>query len=142
MLALLRRLLGDRVPVHYIGIQAHLSSRDRFSEAGLGRFVREVRELGLVVAVTELDVDDSALPTHPLQRDQLVAATYDRFLRVITTAADIDSVNCWGLSDKSSWLQWHKPRTDGMPQRPLPFDADLKPKAAWDVLKRYLDVAP
>jgi endo-1,4-beta-xylanase len=28
-------------------------------------------------------------------------------------------------------------RRDGMPNRPLPFDADLKPKPLFDVIEQY-----
>jgi endo-1,4-beta-xylanase len=49
---------------------------------------------------------------------------------------------CWGLSDKRSWLNDKFPRPDGLPQRPLPLDADLRPKLMWSAIAGALDSAP
>ena len=37
----------------------------------------------------------------------------------------------WGLADSFSWISGYRPRPDGFPVRPLPFDADCRPKAAY-----------
>jgi endo-1,4-beta-xylanase len=141
MLGLLRRLKERLVPIDYLGLQAHLSGGDRFSSNGLGAFIAEVRSLGIRVLVTELDVNDSMFPARTDERDALVADVYERFLRIALASGEVDSVTTWGLSDDRSWLQWFRPRPDGLPQRPLPFDAMMNPKPAWDVLQRHLEVA-
>ncbi|MBA2246716.1 MAG: endo-1,4-beta-xylanase [Chloroflexia bacterium] len=40
----------------------------------------------------------------------------------------------FGLTDRYTWLQEDYPREDGGERRPLPFDADLRPKPAYDAL--------
>jgi endo-1,4-beta-xylanase len=53
----------------------------------------------------------------------------------------------WGLSDRHSWIvrqetnqaKWRK---DGMLPRPLPFDANLKPKPAFEAMVRAFMHAP
>ena len=43
----------------------------------------------------------------------------------------------WGLSDRYTWVPtWFK-RPDGLPNRPLPLDADLKPKPLFDVIEGF-----
>ena len=43
----------------------------------------------------------------------------------------------WGLSDRYTWVPtWFK-RRDGLPNRPLPLDADLKPKPLFDVIEGF-----
>ncbi len=134
VLHLLRGLKSDGAPIDYLGIQAHLQGRATYSKAKLGAFLANVANLGIRVLITELDVDDRAFPAEPGARDRLVADTYRRFLDVAFDAAPIDMVTCWGLSDRASWPQQQTPRRDGALQRSLPFDKDLRPKAAWQVL--------
>ena len=140
VLALLRRWVESGVPIDYLGVQSHLAGGQSYSDAKLGRFLRDVRALGLSVYITELDVDDRAFPSDFSMRDTAVAGIYERYLDVALGATEIPIVVTWGLTDRTSWLQRYAPRADGMPQRPLPFDAALKPKPAWDVLRRKLGV--
>ena len=48
------------------------------------------------------------------------------------------AVLTWCLSDRDTWLQGFRPRKEGLPQRPLPFDADLNPKPAFFALRDAL----
>ena len=48
----------------------------------------------------------------------------------------------WGLSDRGSWLSPHAPRQDGLPVRPLPLDAQLNRKLAWNAIANAFDNAP
>jgi endo-1,4-beta-xylanase len=47
----------------------------------------------------------------------------------------------WGLSDRSTWLSKHNPRQDGLPVRPLLFDAELQPKPAFAAVWRAFNEA-
>ena len=53
----------------------------------------------------------------------------------------------WELSDRHNWIVRNetnesKWRTDGTRSRPLPFDADLKPKPAFDAIAQAFAHAP
>ena len=92
--------------------------------------------------ITELDADDRALPKDPATRDQAVAKTYESFLSVALAEPAVIAVLTWGLSDRYTYFNKMRPRADGAPARPLPLDADLKLKPAYDALARVFDAAP
>ncbi|MGH7114322.1 MAG: endo-1,4-beta-xylanase, partial [Stellaceae bacterium] len=80
-------------------------------------------------------------------RDQLVADAYRRFLDAALDEPAVKMVVTWGLSDRHSWIvrretnqvKW---RTDGLPSRPLPFDAALHPKPAFAAMAEAFAHAP
>jgi endo-1,4-beta-xylanase len=43
----------------------------------------------------------------------------------------------WGITDRYTWVpMWYK-RKDGLPNRPLPFDANYQPKPLWNVIDYF-----
>jgi endo-1,4-beta-xylanase len=139
ILALLRRFRKKQVPIHALGVQSHLRPHgDPLTWNGLNQFVKEVKKLKPEVYVTELDVDDQAFPADIPERDRLVAEVYRSYLENILRQKSVKAVLTWCLSDRDSWLQGFRPRKDGLPQRPLPFDADLHPKPAFLALRDAL----
>jgi endo-1,4-beta-xylanase len=136
VLRLLRSLRDGQAPIHALGIQSHLKAEADASQwDGLHRFLDQVQTLGLQVFVTELDVDDRALPANVEARDQLVAELYRDYLANVLGHRSVKAVLTWGLTDRDTWLDHSKPRADGLPQRPLPFDAELKPKPAFFAMR-------
>src|SRR5438067_1774180 len=78
VLALLRRMKADKVPLDALGIQSHLHavSKDGFS-GGVRELIHGAKVLGLQVFITELDVNDDAVATADLaERDKIVADVY------------------------------------------------------------------
>jgi endo-1,4-beta-xylanase len=146
LLRLLERLRRDGVPVEALGVQAHLDLGGRpFSASRFGRFLAEVAGLGLEIAITELDVADSAAPSGIARRDLLVADAYARFLDAALAEPAVGLVMTWGLSDRHSWIvrgESGDRRSDGLAPRPLPFDAALAPKPAWHAIARAFEQAP
>ena len=140
LLTLIDALQRDRVPLDGIGLQAHLlaprSGKPQFSTLPL--FLRQLRERGLVIEITELDVSDRELPADIDRRDEQVAATYDAFLAAVLSEPALRQITTWGISDRSSWLQNAFPRSDGLPQRPLPYDNALHPKRALSSIRARL----
>jgi endo-1,4-beta-xylanase len=138
-------LLGKGVPVHALGIQAHLLA-DRFAErfhaAAYRRFLDEVADRGLKILITELDVLDDGLPADIAVRDRGVADVYRRYLDVALDHPAVKALITFGLSDRYTWLQEDLPREDGAARRPLPFDEDLRPKPAYYALAHSLRDAP
>lgn len=135
---LLRWLKRSQAPVQALGIQSHLKGKRRFT--GLKQFLGEVRELGLRVFVTELDVDDEPFPADVATRDQMVAGVYRDYLDTILDERYVEAVLTWGLSDRDSWLRHREKRAAGV-ARPLPFDERLQPKPAFFAMREELKKA-
>lgn len=135
LLALVRSLVEQGVPLHGIGIQAHLDLANGPVDATVLRaFVDAIGALGLTVSITELDVKERDYILPAAQRDRLVAAHVSRFLAGVLPSRTVTSLSCWGLSDRQSWLQvttadqarfpgaWTDGSSPGL-NRGLPFDA-------------------
>jgi endo-1,4-beta-xylanase len=149
LLNLLQRMRQSGTPVDVVGIQAHLSCAGGppFSAPRLRRFLAEIAALGLTIQITELDVTDENAPADAAVRDGLVADTYRRFLDAALDEPAVKMVVTWGLSDRHSWIvrretYQSKWRSDGLVSRPLPFDADLKPKPAFEAMAQAFAHAP
>jgi endo-1,4-beta-xylanase len=144
-LAFVDELLEANVPLHAVGIQAHLRADefpDGFDESAYRMFLAEVADRGLRILYTEVDVLDDGLPPDPDERDQAVADVLDQYLAVALDEPAVASLMTFGLSDRYTWLQEDFPRTDGAARRPLPFDENMKPKPMYEVLRRNLARAP
>lgn len=132
------------VPVRRFGIQAHLVSDHPFDAAKFRRFLRELGQLGVGIAITELDIDDKAFPADPVVRDRGVADFARRFLDVALDEPALLDVVTWGLFDGDTWLNDHPDhrRPDGRRQRPLPLDEAMRPKPFREALIAAFRHAP
>jgi endo-1,4-beta-xylanase len=136
-LKLIRDLLARGVPLHGIGLQGHIRGKYAIDRDGVFDFVSEIRSLGLSVHVTELDVIDYDLPGPIAIRDAIVASRAHDFLEPIFAAARPSAVITWGITDRYTWMpMWYK-RKDGLPNRPLPFDANYRAKPLWSVIDYF-----
>jgi endo-1,4-beta-xylanase len=136
VLDLLRWFRKKNIPLQAVGIQSHLTaSLVPATWKGLNRFFDEVHDLGLEVYVTEMDVEDLELPSDIPTRDRMVAAMYRGYLGDVLHHPAVKAVLTWGFTDKYSWLTRSRhQRPDALPKRPLPFDADLLPKPAFNAI--------
>ncbi|KRE06352.1 hypothetical protein ASE63_24305 [Bosea sp. Root381] len=132
-----RRLKDKGIPVHGIGMQAHLYAENSLDIDGLQAFMVEIGKLGLDVEITELDVIDWKLPADAGTRDRAAASLVGSFLNAIVSVRRPKAIVTWGLSDRYSWIHDTFPRKDKAKARPLPLDADFKPKPMMAVLDRY-----
>jgi endo-1,4-beta-xylanase len=140
-LLVIDRLLAADVPVHALGVQAHLEAGDfaeKFDADGYQQFLAEVAARGLKILITELDVLDDGLPEDTAARDAAVAEAYRLYLDTALVEPAVAAVMTFGLSDRYTWLQEDYPREDRAPRRPLPFDDELRPKPAYDALQEAL----
>jgi endo-1,4-beta-xylanase len=139
ILSLLRRLREQNVPVHAVGIQGHLSETQDFSP--LAGFCKEVRQLGLEVLITELDVREGPWPVDVAARDRVIAAKTKQFLDIIFSVAPPKQILTWGISDRHTWLampQFNPGNLFGRHVRGLPLDENLRRKPMWHVLYERL----
>ncbi len=136
-LKVLDDLLSRNIPVHALGVEAHLewaAVKDQFDPKQHRRFLRTIESMGLKVVITELDVLDVNLPTDPVYRDKCIGETYKRYLGTVLEEPVVEGVISWGLSDKYSWMNTGAEarfnRADGTKQRPLPYDDAMAAKPA------------
>ncbi|GAA3766298.1 endo-1,4-beta-xylanase [Terriglobus aquaticus] len=144
VLRMLRRLKQRNVPIDAVGIQSHISAGTghRYG-ASLQQFILSCREMDLEVFVTELDVDDRELPKQVAERDAGVAEAYRQYLDVVLREPNVRAVLTWGVDDAQSWLSGKRPRADGVPQRPLLWDAQFRPKKAVSAVEQaFVEARP
>lgn len=144
MLAQLDRMLDKGVPIQGIGIESHLRAEQAavLGDACYEAFLGELAKRGMKIFITELDVQDVSLPADCAARDQAVATIYSKFLTATLRQPAVRGVVTWGLADRFSWIADYRPRPDGLPVRPLPFDANYQPKAAYYAIAQSLESAP
>lgn len=136
-LDLVRRLQDRRIPIHAVGFQAHLYAEQAIDSDGVARFVGELRKLGVQAIVTEMDVIDWRLPAPIAQRDAAAGAHVKAFLDAVGAGGAPEAIVTWGITDRYSWIPEHFKRRDGLPNRPLPLDADYRPKPMLDAIERF-----
>ncbi len=131
------------IPVDGVGVQAHLNLSAPFSAEKFRAFLAAIAQMGFIIHVTELDVDDRAMAGDAAERDQAVAGLTRRFLDVALDEGNVRQILCWGLSDKYSWLNGApaRRRADGLPQRPLPFDDQWREKPMLEAIGAAMDGA-
>jgi endo-1,4-beta-xylanase len=146
VLALLRRMKADKVPLDALGIQSHLHA---VSSGAFNKGVRELMDgakaLGLQVFVTELDVNDDAVATPDMaERDRTVADVYGSYLTAALDGPELRAVLTWGTSDRNTWLnhgtKFRKRHPERL-QRPLPFGPDNEPTPAFFAMREAFDKA-
>jgi endo-1,4-beta-xylanase len=141
VLTLLRSLLERGAPVDGLGIQSHLTAGHAYGP-GVRSLIQQARAMGLRVMVTELDVNDKEIAGSARVRDVAVAETYSKYLQAALADGYVSGVLTWGITDKLTWLNAKRARPDGEEERPLPFDAEMNPKAAFVAQRRALAQAP
>jgi endo-1,4-beta-xylanase len=137
LIELLRGLRDRNVPLHAVGLQAHLFASRTIDRDGLQGLLAEIKALKLDVWITELDVIDYELPGKIVERDAQVAGMASQFLQTVSEVVRPKAILTWGLSDRYTWVPIYYKRRDGMPNRPLPLDAELNRKPLFDVIEEF-----
>jgi endo-1,4-beta-xylanase len=143
LIALIKSLQEQGVPVHAIGSQAHVNVGTTF--ATMDQALTEMALLGLPIHITELDVNSAAGGQRTTgaeignnaattegglvsEADQKLADAYaDIFRAFLKHKEHVKMVTFWGVNDAVSW------RANG---RPLLFDGNNRPKPAFDAVLR------
>jgi endo-1,4-beta-xylanase len=147
---MLKKLLEDGVPVHGVGLQAHLSIAPSTVETSHGYHqtveneeaaIQLYSSLGLEVHITELDMSlyipgtmytadtfytpatfSDELQTQQAERYRAFFELFRKYKGVVT------NVTFWGVADDNTWLSEF---SSGRQDFPLLFDASHQPKKAW-----------
>lgn len=144
-LALLHRLKDQSVPVDGVGFECHLDSKRPYDFPRFAAYVEEVAAMGFEIAISELDINDRALPSNPSERDAHVADFYKRFLAAVLPIKAVRRLTLWQIADHTSWMFYDdvakNPGARRRP-RPLPFDERFRKKPAWHAIAAALDDMP
>ena len=140
LITLIKSLQAQKVPVHAIGTQTHVSISSPSFDA-MDTALTEMKSLGLPLHVTELDVNsarsgqqnggadisENASTTQGgliNDADERLAKQYANLFRAFLKHKDaVKMVTFWGVNDDVSW------RANG---KPLLFDGNNQPKPAFD----------
>jgi endo-1,4-beta-xylanase len=147
VMGLLREMQKKGIPLDALGVQSHISAVNKDGRvpvygAGLMAMIAEVRKMGLKVLVTEMDVNDRYVAQEIGARDAAVARMYGSYLGTVLQDRAVIAVLTWGITDKYTWLNGEDARTDGQPERPLPFDAEMQPTVAFAAEVKALQGSP
>ena len=133
LLDLVGGMREDGVPLDGVGLQTHRISVDGPTPATFEGQLRDYADLGLKVAITELDVAVSPEDPKGLERQAIV---YRTIVSACLAVPACEEVTMWGVTDRDTWLDsqpFYEP-----PTRPLLFDEQFQPKAAYDAVAEVL----
>ncbi len=144
-----RRALGTiegmvrrRVPIQAVGFESHLMTWDGVENLSQDRLILGIRDLGLKILMTELDVNDSRTVGGMAECDRAVAATYEDYLLKMVPRMGCEQVVFWTPWDGDDWLDSlhgaNYDRADGMQHRAGLVDAAVQPKPAYFAVARAL----
>lgn len=137
ILDIVRQLQDRNIKIDGVGMQAHLYAHQSIDTVVLARFFEDLRALGLGISITELDVIDFQIRGGVDEQDAAAGAIVSDLLDALETMPP-STVVTWGITDRYNWVEDAMPRDDGNPTRPLPFDAQLRPKAWYPMLRDRL----
>jgi endo-1,4-beta-xylanase len=126
LLALATRLKMNGVPLTTIGVQGHLRGNVPLDKPGMTRFLRQIKDLGLEIMITELDVDDVDVPGPAIQGT--VAAKYGEFLDLVEPYVKV--ITFAGLANDPALPK----RPDGLSHSPNMFDAGYQSNRAFHAI--------
>lgn len=133
VLKLLHDLRARGTPIDALGLQSHIGDAvpaDTAAGSEWRKFLDEASAMGFDLLITEFDVNDRKLPAAIARRDAGVAAIARDYLDLTLSYPRCRDFLLWGMADHVNWLQSWKDalRADGVPQRPTPFDSQLRAK--------------
>ena len=160
---LVKKLKQQGLQVTAIGTQSH-HKMDRPTVQQIDDSLKAFKELGVKVAVTELDVDLLPAVTReptadvsvraqataesnpyvaglPDAMEKALAKRYAEIFAVLLKYKDVVTrVTFWGVTDRYSWLNNFP--APGRTNYPLLFDRDGKPKAAFEAVMQGASAEP
>lgn len=140
LLRLIDEVQDAGVRLDAVGLQCHWFPEFTFDAAQFRAYLAKLAKRDVSIYLTELDVNDVRLPGDDATRDAEVARRYAALIEAALAEPKVEIIQTWQLADSASWLI-NEPKLwgpGGRRPRPLPFDAALRPKAAYDAIARAL----
>jgi endo-1,4-beta-xylanase len=133
LLQLLQTLKKRNVPIDGLGIQGHLQAGVPLATEQMKTFLNQVKDMGLEISISELDVDDHAIPESNV--DVTVGQTYYDFLRLVGPFAKVITLEV--VQDIPNIPK----RPDGNIPRPNLWDSQYQKKPAYaSTLKAFREL--
>lgn len=129
---MVKRLLGEGVPIHGVGLQVHLLLGHVPSTRAIAANVKRFNRLGLEVHITEMDVRVKTPVSESDLREQ--AGVYGDIIRICLRAKNCPALVVWGVTDRYSWV----PDVFAGYGAPLLFDEQGREKPAAAALRANL----
>lgn len=129
---LVKGMVERKIPIHGVGMQCHFSADQWPTPENIGRNLKRLADLGLDVAITELDFRVSLPATEASLAKQ--KASYATLLGVCLANPNCKSFLTWGFTDAHSWIPGFFP---GMGAA-LPFDSEYRAKPAYYGIQQAL----
>ena len=111
------------IPIDGVGMQGHYSSGMKIG--GVGYALESLKELGVKVSITELDVTGAESSDDAMTEEDAIkqAVTYAQLFKTFKEYSDsIERVTFWGTIDSQSWRS---------ATHPCIFDSQYQPKQAF-----------
>ena len=132
LVELVEQLVDDDVPIDGVGFQTHLNVGVEILPDAIAGPMQRIRDLGLDVAITELDV-----PIGPTRSPSEQVELYERAVEECLSV-DCVEITTWGVADQWTWLDDPAQRDAipllqawSLPSEPLLLDAEYEPKPAY-----------
>ena len=125
-LSLLSGLVEDGVPVDGVGLQCHLTASSAPDLDSVRAVLQGFADLGLIVHISELDVQIRDLAGPDEERLFAQALVFHRMANACAAQPACDLLTLWGFTDKYSWIDSWYGEDD-----PLVFDEEMTPKHAF-----------
>ncbi|BDA82765.1 beta-xylanase [Aureimonas sp. SA4125] len=138
VLEMVRQLQDAGIRIDGVGIQGHLYADLKIDIPALARFGEALKSLGLSLLISELDVIDWNIRGGPDEQDAAALIIVGDLLEGVFASGRPEAVITWGITDRYSWIPDVMPRRDGKPSRPLPLDAQYRPKPWFEMVRRRL----
>lgn len=129
---MMKELVEEGVPVHGVGLQAHLILESNFPIDSFKKNIKRFLDLGLKVDITELDIRIKEPVTEKLLIQQ--AEQYAKIMEALFSFPECDTFVVWGVSDKDSWIGYSFKGYDAA----VLFDKQYLPKPAFFALRSVL----
>ena len=135
---LVQSLISEEVPIHGVGMQAHIDASNAPTKEALKANFRRFVELGLTVNLSELDVRVADVPGNRARRLAVQKQVYHRVIAACVETHGCDAVTTWGFTDNHSWID-----SSFGPDDPLPFDEQYAKKPAYyAIIDGFVGVPP
>lgn len=132
---LVEGMLQRGVPIHGVGMQMHKGLSYVPELEPLTENIKRIGELGLEVQFTELDVQIADGRGSREERLETQADIYKGLLDVCLSLKNCTAFITWGFTDRHSWVG----NLTGQVEAPLLFDANYRPKPAYEALVESLE---
>lgn len=119
-LALIKDLVKRNVPVQAVGMESHLMATTRSgSSPSRDNFIKSLKDLGLQVVISEIDVNDTNVKGSVDDHEAAVAASYKEYLTTLVPLAQPKWITFFTFTDRLNWIDAADQKPFSLPDKPF-----------------------